>query len=262
MTDDNQFQNWLQSNSLKAIIFDFDGTLLDISEPLERSIRETFEEYKLNVDMSQTKKEIGAVIESVQGYPLPKIILESHDIFKYISTLSHLTYLKKLRIAAKIFTRYLDYEKEAPLLPGVKKLLEELDKKYDLYIVSHNQSKNLKHHLEKKELQNFFNDVYGADDLPELKPNPIALQPVLKQYSPLKTNEFLIIGDMPTDIEVGQEAGIWTIGITSGISTKDLLIECQPDVLIESLYELMDIFRIKHKKVSETKAQESLKIKT
>lgn len=262
MTEENKFQNWLQSNTLKTIIFDFDGTLLDISEPLERSIQETFDEYELNVDMSQTKKEIGSVLESVQGYPLPKIILESHEIFKFINTLSHLTYFKKLRIATKIFTRYLDYEKDAPLLPGARKLIEELKKKYDLFIVSHNQSKNLKHHIEEKELEGIFDGVYGADDLPSLKPNPKALEPVLKQYSPLNTNEFVIVGDMPTDIEVGQETGIWTIGIASGISNKELLVDYRPDGLVESLYDLMDIFGIKHKKVSESKAQESLKIKT
>jgi phosphoglycolate phosphatase-like HAD superfamily hydrolase len=91
MSEDNKFQNWLKSNSLRALIFDFDGTLLDISEPLERALKETFEEYKLDVDFSQTKKEIGSVLESVQGYPLPKIMLECEDIFKFIPTLSHIT---------------------------------------------------------------------------------------------------------------------------------------------------------------------------
>ncbi|MFO7796842.1 MAG: HAD family hydrolase [Promethearchaeia archaeon] len=262
MEKDNQFLKWIQSNTLKGIIFDFDGTLLDISEPLERALHETFEEYKLDVDISETKKEIGSVLESVQGFPLPKIILESHDIFKFITTLSHLTYFKKLRVATKIFTRYLDYEKEAPLFEGAVDLLKELSKKYDLYIISHNQSKNLHHHLDEKEIKKYFNEVYGADELPALKPNPEALQPVLEQFPKSNTNEFVMIGDMPTDIEVGQEAGIWTIGIASGISNKDLLIEYRPNMLIESLYELMDIFGIKYKKNSDSKTQESLKIKT
>jgi HAD superfamily hydrolase (TIGR01549 family) len=262
MNEENNFQNWLKSNNLRALIFDFDGTLLDISDPLERSIQETFDEYKLNVDFSQTKKEIGSVLESVQGYPLPKIILESHNIFKFISTLSHLTYFKKLRIATKIFTRYLEYEKDAPLLSGARDLLKGLNKKYDLYVVSHNQSKNLKHHIEEKKLEEFFEAFYGADDLPSLKPNPVALQPVLSQYDPLDSNEFVMIGDMPTDIEVGQEAGIWSIAIASGISSKELLVDYRPDVIVESLYELMDIFGIKYKKISESKAQESLEVKT
>ncbi|TXT62331.1 MAG: Pyrophosphatase PpaX [Promethearchaeota archaeon] len=262
MSEDNKFQNWLKSNSLRALIFDFDGTLLDISEPLERALKETFEEYKLDVDFSQTKKEIGSVLESVQGYPLPKIILESHDIFKFIPTLSHLTYFKKLRIATKIFTRYLEYEKDAPLLSGAKDLLKELNNKYDLYVVSHNQSKNLKHHREEKKLGEYFEAIYGADDLPALKPNPVALQPVLSQYSPLNSNEFVMIGDMPTDVEVAQEAGIWSIAIASGISNKELLIDYRPDVIVESLYELMDIFGIKYEKDTESKAQESLEVKT
>jgi phosphoglycolate phosphatase len=176
--------------------------------------------------------------------------------------LSHLTYFKKLRIATKIFTRYLEYEKDAPLLSGAKDLLKELNNKYDLYVVSHNQSKNLKHHREEKKLGEYFEAIYGADDLPALKPNPVALQPVLSQYSPLNSNEFVMIGDMPTDVEVAQEAGIWSIAIASGISNKELLIDYRPDVIVESLYELMDIFGIKYEKDTESKAQESLEVKT
>ena len=46
MSRDNQLKKLLQNGSLRGIIFDFDGTLLDISEPLRKSIEEVYEEKK------------------------------------------------------------------------------------------------------------------------------------------------------------------------------------------------------------------------
>jgi HAD superfamily hydrolase (TIGR01549 family) len=255
----NQLVKWLEDNTLRTIIFDFDGVLLDVKEPLERSVREVFEKNDIEVDLDKSIQEIGSVLESVQGYPMPKIILESHDIFQYITTLEDISFLQKLRLATEIFTKYLDYEKDAQLFPEAYLLIKELSKKYDLYIVSHNQTKNLEHHLKEKNIGQYFKDVFGADLLPELKPSPHALEPVLNNYSPLDRNEFVMIGDMPTDIEAGQEAGIWTVAISSGISNKDNLSNYRPNLLIDSLTDLLELFRIEFSNKAIKTAKESIK---
>ncbi|MFX1317331.1 MAG: HAD hydrolase-like protein, partial [Promethearchaeota archaeon] len=95
MINENQLLKHLRSGSLRAIIFDFDGTLLDIREPLEKSIEEIFAEYKVDTDMDITFQEIGALLETIQGYPLPKVLLESYEIFRHISALQGLTYFKQ-----------------------------------------------------------------------------------------------------------------------------------------------------------------------
>ncbi|TFF85404.1 MAG: HAD family hydrolase [Promethearchaeota archaeon] len=258
--ENNQLVKWLEENKLKAIIFDFDGVLLDIREPLERSIKEVFEKNDIEVDLDKSIQEIGGVLESVQGFPMPKIILESHNIFRFITTLEDISFLKKLKLATEIFTKYLEYEKDAELFPEAYLLIEQLSKSYDLYIVSHNQSKNLENHLNKKNISQFFKGVFGADNLPELKPSPAALQPVLSKYTPLHRNEFLIIGDMPTDIEAGQEAGIWTVAISSGISNKEILSNYRPELLLDSLTQLLELFRIEYTKKAISKAKKSIKI--
>lgn len=230
-----------QNGSIRGLIFDFDGTLLDIAEPLRNSIEEVFEKYKVSSDMETTIQEIGALMETIQGYPLPKIVLQSYDMFKYISSLKSLTFMKQIEIAAKIFSRYLTLAKEAPIFPNTDKLLKKLNKTYDLYIVSHNQTKNIVEHLEKHELMNLFKGVYGADILPALKPDPNSLTPVFENYKSSKLKEFVMIGDMPSDIIAGVEAGVWTIAITTGVSNKDVLSEQGPSLVIDSLSELLEI---------------------
>ena len=230
-----------QDGTIRGLIFDFDGTLLDIAEPLKNSIEEVFKEHKITSDMETTIQEIGALMETIQGYPLPKIVLQSYDMFKYISSLKSLTFMKKLEIAAKIFSRYLTLAKEAPIFPNTDKILKKLNKSYDLYIVSHNQTKNIIAHLEKHELMNLFKGVYGTDKLPALKPDPNSLKPVFERYKSSKSKEFVMIGDMPSDIVAGVEAGVWTIAITTGVSNRNVLSEQGASLVIDSLSELIKI---------------------
>lgn len=259
---ENSLLKWLESNTLRGIIFDFDGTLLDINDALERSIEEVLIENKIEFEMDPTLKEIGSVLESVQGYPLPKIILQSHEIFKYITTLSDLTFMKKLSIATEIFTKYLEYEKKAHLFPEVIPLLKELSKKVDLFILSHNQTQTIIEHLERENCKDFFKGIYGADQLSHLKPDPKALTPIINQYSPFHGDGFVMIGDMPTDIEFGREAGVWTIAIPSGISNKEQLSQYLPDLILENMHQLYELFGMKYKDISKSNEKEPLKIKS
>lgn len=239
MPENNKLTSLLRNGSLKAIIFDFDGTLLDIKQILERSIEEVLTEKKVNVDMDITIQEIGALLETIQGYPLPKVLLESYEIFKHITSLNDLSYFKQLRIAVEIFAKYLEYSKDAPFFPGTKPLLKRLKKHHDLFIVSHNKTETIQEHLEKERIKTYFKAVFGSDKIPVQKPDPLALQPPLEVYKERKRDEFLMIGDMPSDIIAGREAGFWTIGVTSGVSKKEILMEYKPNIIVDSLEELL-----------------------
>ena len=260
MISNNQLVKRLQNGTIRGIIFDFDGTILDIREPLRKSIEEVFEEKQIKTDIETTMQEIGALMEIIQGTPLPKILLESFELFKYITSLQSLTFIKKLRVAVKIFTRYLTMAKEAPFYPEAEEFINKFKKSYDLFIVSHNQTKNIMPHLEDNKVKDIFKGVFGADLLPSLKPDPNALNPVFESYKSCNLKDFVMIGDMPSDIQAGKEAGVWTIGVASGVSKKEMLADFKPDLLIDSLDELKRL--IEDKKLSNSKTQNSVKIKS
>ncbi len=260
MNSDNELVKRLQNGTIRGIIFDFDGTLLDIREPLRNSIEEVFNEKQINYDIETTMQEIGALMEIIQGTPLPKIILEAHDLFKYITSLQSISFLKKLRIATKIFTTYLTYAKEAPFYPEADDFIKKFKKSYDFFIVSHNQTKNIIPHLEENKIKSVFKGVFGADLLPGLKPDPDALNPVFESYESCNLREFIMIGDMPSDIQAGREAGVWTVGVASGVSKKEMLADFEPDLLIDSLDELKGL--IENKNISNSNTQNSIKIKS
>ena len=260
MNSDNELVKRLQNGTIRGIIFDFDGTLLDIREPLRNSIEEVFNEKQIKYDIETTMQEIGALMEIIQGTPLPKIILEAFELFKYINSLQSITFLKKLRIATKIFTTYLTYAKEAPFYPEADDFIKKFKKSYDFFIVSHNQTKNIIPHLEENKIKSVFKGVFGADLLPGLKPDPDALNPVFESYKSCNLKDFIMIGDMPSDIQAGREAGVWTVGVASGVSKKEILADFKPDLLIDSLDELKRI--IENKNISNSNTQNSIKIKS
>ncbi|MFW9969275.1 MAG: HAD family hydrolase [Candidatus Odinarchaeota archaeon] len=243
MSRDKQLIKLLQTGSLHAVVFDFDGTLLDIREIIKKSIEEILGEKNLDIDMETTIQEIGALLETIQGYPLPKVLLESYEIFNHITALKGLTYFKKLQMAVKIFAKYLLYAKEAAFFPAVNELLKKLAKSSDLFIVSHNKTETIIDHLEKEGFEKIFKGVYGSDKIPVQKPDPLALQPTLENYGKRRRDEFVMIGDMPSDIIAGREAGFWTIGVASGVSKSEILKEYEPDLLIGSLEELLNLLK-------------------
>ena len=260
MNSDTELVKRIQNGTIRGIIFDFDGTLLDIREPLRNSIEEVFNEKQIKYDIDTTMQEIGALMEIIQGTPLPKIVLESFELFKHITSLQSITFLKKLRIATKIFTTYLAYAKEAPFYPEADDFIKKFKKSYDFFIVSHNQTKNIIPHLESNDVISMFKGVYGADLLPDLKPDPNSLNPVFESYKSCNLKDFIMIGDMPSDIQAGKEAGVWTIGVATGVSKKEMLAEFKPHLLIDSLDELKRL--IENKNLSNSNSQNSIKIKS
>ncbi len=249
-------------NGIKGVIFDFDGTLLDIKKVVRKSIVEVFNENTIYADMNETSQEIGAILESVQGYPLPKILLQSHEIFGYVSALEHIGYLKKLKIATKIFAKYQQYSKEAHIFPAAKIILEKLRETYDLFVVSHNKTETVVEHLKKENLEKYFKGVYGADKIPALKPDPEAFRPVFQHYPETKSMNFIAIGDMPTDIQAGKEAGFYTVAVTSGVSKKELLSLQSPDLMVDSLDDLLKYIEGEKNQDLNSNAVNAVKINT
>jgi len=262
MKRDQQLIERLQKHTIKGIIFDFDGVLLDVKEPLHKAIDEVLNKRSIQYEKESTLLEVGAVLESVQGYPMSQIILQSYQIFKCITVLEKFRLLKKLRLAIEIFAKYQDYSKEAEFHTGSKLLLETLSKHFDLYIISHNITESILRHLERESFEGFFLDIYGQDKLPALKPDPASVEAPLNNYKSYNTDDFLVIGDMPTDIEAGKGAGFWTIAVASGLSKKEVLAEYEPDLLLNSITDILPFFGVDAGHVINPQANKKLRIKS
>ncbi len=240
-----KLQELLARGGIKAVILDFDGTILDINEPLHNSIAEVFAKYGIYADWERTMIEVGSVLDTVQALPIPKILLESYDIFSMISAVDQYRLMKKLRVAMSIFSKYQKLAEDTKLCVGVEDLLVALANRTKLFIVSHNRTKKVQDQLAKFNLAKYFAGTFGADVLPALKPDPQAVQFAAAKVSPYKPEEIVVIGDMPTDIEAGKAAGFWTVGVSTGFIPHGHLEVAGPDVLVHNLPELIEMLHLR-----------------
>lgn len=63
-------------------------------------------------------------------------------------------------------------------------------------------------------------------------------------HNALVPNETLFIGDMQHDIETARHGGIHSCAVLTGYNTLEQLRHAQPDLIVEHLGELLEIFRL------------------
>ena len=89
--------------------------------------------------------------------------------------------------------------------------------------------------IKENNLQDFFSDVNGSvHDKTEVVSE-------IMQKNNFKPAETIYVGDMVHDIETGIKAGIITVIVACGYQSKKVLLEKNPDFLIENLEELKKI---------------------
>ncbi|MDX1798792.1 MAG: HAD hydrolase-like protein [Candidatus Lokiarchaeia archaeon] len=97
-------------SNYKGIIFDLDGVIYDITEAIKKAVDDGIEKYQLeNINRDEVMEEIAHLIEEIQNYPVPKILLNSFELLQ-VKFLEGLSFFKKLRIAIFLFNQFNKYK--------------------------------------------------------------------------------------------------------------------------------------------------------
>jgi len=86
----------------------------------------------------------------------------------------------------------------------------------------------------------FFAQIYGGNSFASKKPDPEGARQLLEE-SGVHPEETAIVGDSHVDVETGRNAGLWTVGVNYGFAPHTLR-ECPPDVLVDMPQELAEVF--------------------
>lgn len=226
----------------KGIIFDMDGVIFNISEAIEKAVDDSVEKYEMNVNTDEILEELAHLIEEIQNYPIPKILLNSYDLLQ-VRFLEGLSYFKKLRIAIFLFNQFNKYkDAESSIYTGIDELISKIyDKKLKLAILTNNKSQYAEEVLEKFNLNKFFSTIIGFNEVSEVKPSPEGILKIINKWD-IKQSETIFIGDMTTDIDAGKSANVKMICVASGLAKKETLLEHNPDILVDNTEELINLF--------------------
>ncbi len=233
----------LNLENFSGIIFDLDGVIYDITEAINKAVEDAIEKYNLNVNKDEIMQEIAHLIEEIQNYPVPQIILNSYNLLKEVNALKGLKYFKKMRIAIFLFNQFNKYREEAKIFEGIDETISKLSKKVKLAILTNNKSTYAEEVLEKFNLTDYFEIIIGFNEVTEVKPSPEGILKILDRWN-LKPSETIFIGDMTTDIIAGKAANVKMICVASGLAQKETLMEQEPDILLDTVQDLNNLFNL------------------
>ncbi len=195
-------------NSLKAVIFDLDGTLTDSDKVHFEVFRAVFAERGMTLDRMLYKQKIsGRQNAAILADFLPELSAEASAAF---SAKKEATFREK---AAGLLEP----------LPGLMALLAQIKRQgLAVAVVTNAPPKNAAFMLQTLGLSKTFDPVVIADNLPRGKPDPLPYQTALEQLG-ITASEAVVFEDSVAGIQSAVSAGIFTIGVTTTQEAADLM---------------------------------------
>jgi phosphoglycolate phosphatase len=89
------------------------------------------------------------------------------------------------------------------------------------------------------ELSGFMSQIYGGNSFPTKKPDPHGALVLIEEHG-VQPEETIMIGDSQNDVLTANNAGMFSIGVSYGLSPESLKIH-PPDVLIDHPEELLEV---------------------
>lgn len=207
---------------IRAILFDFDGTLADTAPGIVKTMQETFRRMQLPIP---DERDMRATI----GLPLTQAL-------QMLGQLNDEDALIATRLYKELFPTF--EASDVSIFDGVRDTLARLrDHGLRLAIVTSRESVSLDMICEHHGIRDCFETrVTHSDHLPS-KPAPDMVLALLDRMQ-LDRNEVLVVGDTTYDIEMGNRAGCRTVAVTYGNHTRQQLLSAHPTYMIDTFRQL------------------------
>ena len=213
--------------AIKAVILDFDGTLA-----------------VLNIDFGPIREEIlnliekdGVSRESLREQYVLEIIGEAYSLL-----------LKKGRPLAEQFRekaqkmlreKELEAASRSRLLPGVESMLRKLRMaELKVGIITRNCDRAVRSIC--PHIESLCDAFLSRDSVQRVKPDPHHLSTLLDILG-VPIQHAIMVGDHPMDILAGKRVGMRTVGVLTGRTTGDELLEMGADHVLESASQVTSL---------------------
>lgn len=202
-----------------AVLFDWDGTLLDSFPAGYHASITVLKHYGIDVDRRRFLETYSPNwYESYEKLGLPPEEWDNAD---------------------QMWRRTYRDQVTSPF-PFVRQLLSRLNESgLTLGLVTAGNRTRVRRELRDHGLEDFFAVVVCFEDTEEKKPHPAPLARALDELN-VTAPATVYVGDRPEDIVMGKNVGAYTVGVESEYGPRAVLEEVQPDLILPHAGHLSD----------------------
>jgi pyrophosphatase PpaX len=207
-------------DGLRAVLYDWDGTLVDSAEKSYRCYVKVFSTFGIAFDHASYEKTYSPDwYQTYVAVDLPREHWPEADA---------------------LWTRF--YEQEPSiLLPGARAALERLARGGTAQgLVSSGEASRVRRELRTHALEGFFGTaVVCGGETERRKPDP---EPLLAGLEKLGVGpaEAAYVGDSPEDVAMAKAAGVFAVGVPGGFPNREGLAAAAPDLFAPTLDAALD----------------------
>ena len=224
----------------KYLLFDFDNTLVDFHDSSHKAFAKTFKAHDLEYsnDIYQKYKIINKGIWS--KFEKGEITTDDirRDRFAQLFELLNITHLDPVQFNASYIDDIIFYTE---LYPGVRQLLNNLEGRFRMSIVTNGLKEAQRARIKKVSIENYFSEIIVSDEIGFAKPDSRYFDIVHEQIGEPNKEEVLVIGDnLKSDILGANDFGYKSCWIGTGEHGNEI----NPDYVIEKVSQLPGLLNI------------------
>ncbi len=210
-----------QTASIDTLLFDWDGTVVDSAQLGLTAFEQSFTALGIPFD-----HEAYARVYSPNWYSIYEALGLPQELWQKADDLWVHHYGEQI----------------AQPIAGAQETINELKRKgYRLGVVSSGTECRVVREISELGLESVFEIVICNEQMTNKKPHPEGLDTALRSLG-CKCEHGAYVGDSPEDIEMGKRANMLTVGVRSDYPTSWKLESQGPDILLNSLNELLNHF--------------------
>ncbi|RYG49111.1 HAD family hydrolase [bacterium] len=216
---------------LRALIFDFDGLILDTETPEVHAWQEMYAAYGQELDFAWVAYQIGRGAEQIVERPVDKLA-------------NLVPSLDKEAVEGDYRARRMSAILAEPIRPGVERLLAEAKAAgIRLCVASSSRHEWVDTHLSRLGLFDFFEFTCCADDVERAKPFPDLYLLALEKLG-LDASEAMALEDSPNGSQAALDAGLMVVAVPNEVtryldlSHATAQFASMEEVTVEGLREL------------------------
>lgn len=217
---------------IRAVVFDFDGLTLDTETPWYESLQQVYAKYGISFPEELFNNAIGASHEAFNPYGYLADQLQGQPDERELRTEVHELFLSKME-KQKLREGVLDY-----LIVAKRTGLK-------IGLASSSPRAWVESYLKKYEIYDYYECIYTADDVEQVKPDPALYRLALKQLG-VEGHETIAFEDSVNGLTAAKAAGLYGVAVPNALTHRlpftiqDVMLMSMADLPLEVLIQRIE----------------------